>query len=280
MARLSSASGFNLRYFPISINSLGWGIKIEISATRLRCVLIAQNLEWKLYGEHYYYLWHCFFFLIASWQIRSLLMSIWNLKIKDCEGITVLNACLDPGSRILLVFPHNWLYRVCVNFPRFPFSKSYSTEFRTPRYVRCLRINRRPDPLCLHIFPSPLSSPADSSPFPLAFSGHPALNNKYERVLREYPEGAISGVQARALGPTLSHTLKPTSGPPLAPSSSASSMTRNANLIHLEMRRAVRYGKRARVPAIALWRQPPFFLLYVSTFFSFFELARCRWTND
>jgi len=42
------------------------------------------------------------------------------------------------------------------------------------------------------------------------------------------------------------------------------------------MRRAVRYGKRARVSAIALWGQPPFFLLYVSSFFSFFELARCR----
>lgn len=131
-------------------------------------------------------------------------------------------------------------------------------------------------PIYLHIFPSPLSFPADSSPFPLAFSGHPALNNKYERVLREYPEGAISGVQARALGLTLSHTSKPTPsspGTPLAPSSSASSMTRNANLIHLETRRAARYGKRARVPAIALWRQPPFFLLYVSSFFSFFELV-------
>lgn len=131
-------------------------------------------------------------------------------------------------------------------------------------------------PTCRHVFPSPLSSPADSSPFPLASSGHPALNNKYERVLREYPEGAISGVQTRALGLTLLHTSKSIPRSPLAPpSSSAASMTRNANLIHLEARRAARYGKRARVPAIALWRQPPFFLLYVSSFFSpfFFELA-------
>lgn len=76
-----------------------------------------------------------------------------------------------------------------------------------------------PDPLSyLHVFfPSPLSSPADSSPFPLASSGHPALNNKYERVLREYPEGAISGVQARALGLTLAHTSKPTPGTPTSP---------------------------------------------------------------
>lgn len=64
-------------------------------------------------------------------------------------------------------------------------------------------------PTCRRVFPSPLSSPADSSPFPLASSEHPALNNKYERVLREYPEGAISGVQAR----TLSHTSKPTRPP-------------------------------------------------------------------
>lgn len=59
-------------------------------------------------------------------------------------------------------------------------------------------------------------------------------------------------------------------------------MTRNANLIHLEARRAARYGKRARVPAIALWRQPPFFLLYVSSFFSPFFLNSLdgRRTND
>lgn len=59
-------------------------------------------------------------------------------------------------------------------------------------------------------------------------------------------------------------------------------MTRNANLIHLEARRAARYGKRARVPAIALWRQPPFFLLYVSSFFLLFFLNSLdgRRTND
>lgn len=135
-----------------------------------------------------------------------------------------------------------------------------------------------------HVFPSPLSSPADSSPFSLASSGHPALNNKYERVLREYPEGAISGVQARAPSdlPSLAHfEIHPPLLPHSPQSSSASSMTRNANLIHLEARRAARYGKRARVLEIALWRHPLFFLLYVSSFFSpFLNSPSGRRTND
>jgi len=46
--------------------------------------------------------------------------------------------------------------------------------------------------------------------FSSRFLRRPALNNKYERVPREYPEGAISGVQARALGLTLSHTSRST----------------------------------------------------------------------
>lgn len=59
-----------------------------------------------------------------------------------------------------------------------------------------------------------------------------SLNNKYERVLREYPEGAISGVQAS------DHPLAPFETVlRLAPVPAASSTTRNASLIHLEARR-------------------------------------------
>lgn len=90
-------------------------------------------------------------------------------------------------------------------------------------------------------------SAADSSPFPLASSQHPALNNKYERVLREYPEGAISGVQARALGLTLSHTLRPSLFS--SPRSSSASTTRNASLIHLETRRAAYLWKKGEGPS-------------------------------
>lgn len=127
--------------------------------------------------------------------------------------------------------------------------------------------------------PGPLPVPcrpsaADSSPFPLASSQHPALNNKYERVLREYPEGAISGVQARALGLTLSHTWRPSLFPSL-PRSSSASTSRNASLIHLETRRAVRLWKKGEGPSDRFMETAAF----LSSLFLFFSFLFWYWAG-
>ena len=142
--------------------------------------------------------------------------------------------------------------RVTVNFLRFPFSKSCPTQL----HDRCVMFADKSSgglPMLTPLFaldlllsftierPSPL--PALSSllfrPLPSTYR-YSSLNNKYERVLREYPEGAISGVQAsdHPLG-TLLRNRPPAYHPPPPPSLrllslTASSTTRNASLIHLE----------------------------------------------
>lgn len=67
--------------------------------------------------------------------------------------------------------------------------------------------------------PPSMPPPCFSSSILLLFlslpPAHSALNNKYERVLREYPEGAISGVQVRAPRTSpLAHSETRTPPPP------------------------------------------------------------------
>ena len=158
--------------------------------------------------------------------------------------------------------------RVTVNFLRFPFSKSCSTEV----YDRCVMFadkSSRPasaDPLCpssssplhLHAIPSFPLSPFLFLPLPSHLPVSP-LNNKYERVLREYPEGAISGVQAS--DPTLSHPSKPSSGLHPPPHTFFHDPKRESNTLRGETRLAS-MGVTARVSPIALWRP----LLFSSRF--------------
>lgn len=132
--------------------------------------------------------------------------------------------------------------RVVVNFLRFPFSKSCSTEV----YDRCVMFADKSswpasaDPLSRLLLSFTFTPPRSIS-FSVSLPSArllllvASLNNKYERVLREYPEGAISGVQAsdHPLAPfetVLRLTLAPVS----------SSTTRNASLIHLEEKRSSR----------------------------------------
>lgn len=102
---------------------------------------------------------------------------------------------------------------------------------------------------------SPLLTPSPTLSLSLPALPVSSLNNKYERVLREYPEGAISGVQAsdHPLAP-FETVLRLAPNLPLA-----SSTTRNASLIHLEERREAARVYRGGVEGrgwspIALWR--------------------------